>query len=109
MLEAGLMQIRNLKARSETTGEEHPETLASMNDLASTLTFQGKYDLAEYYCQQVLYKMTRVLGEERPATLKSEANLSVILTTQHKYKEAEEISRRVLDRVEQNFGTAHPN
>ena len=48
-------------------GEEHPDTLTSMNNLAETLRAQGDHDGARQLQERVLEVRTRVLGEEHPA------------------------------------------
>ena len=50
-------------------GEEHPDTLRSMNDLAEVLRAQGELAGARALHEQVLALYHRVLGEEHPNTL----------------------------------------
>ena len=47
-------------------GEEHPSTLTSMNNLASTLLAQGDHGGTRQLQKRVLEVMTRLLGEEHP-------------------------------------------
>jgi hypothetical protein len=60
---------------------EHPETLASMNNLALVLNSQGKYDEAEAMYWQTLQLKERVLGMEHPSTLDSMNNLALVLNS----------------------------
>ena len=50
-------------------GAEHPETLISANNLATTLFNQGKYVEAERMLQAALASLQRVLGPAHPNTL----------------------------------------
>jgi Tetratricopeptide repeat len=47
-------------------GEEHPDTLASMANLASTYRNQGRWKEAKELEVQVIETRKRVLGEEHP-------------------------------------------
>jgi hypothetical protein len=84
-------------------GEEHPNTLTSAGNLASSLSGQGKYAEAERNQTQRIHREVldvtrRVLGEEHPHTLMSAGNLAFKLSLAHqgKYAEAERIEREVL-------------
>ncbi|PGG99111.1 hypothetical protein AJ79_08675, partial [Helicocarpus griseus UAMH5409] len=57
-------------------GNEHPDTLTSMANLASTYGNQGRWKEAEELELQVMEIRKRVLGNEHPATLASMANLA---------------------------------
>ena len=59
-------------------GEEHPSTLTSMANLATTYADQGRWQEAEELDVRVIEIRKRVLGEEHPSTLKSIANLAVV-------------------------------
>jgi len=56
--------------------EEHPSTLTSMANLASTYRNQGRWKEAEELEMQVMGTIKRVLGEEHPSTLTSIGNLA---------------------------------
>ena len=57
-------------------GQEHPSTLTSMGNLASTYQNQGRWKEAEELFVQVMETFKRVLGQEHPHTLTSMANLA---------------------------------
>ncbi len=48
------------------SGEEHPDTLTSVGDLASSLAHQEKYVKAEEMLQASLVARRRVLGNAHP-------------------------------------------
>ena len=64
-----------LGARRRVLGEEHPETLMSANNLALSLSGQGKYAEAEETLQAALAAERRVLGSAHPDTLATAENL----------------------------------
>jgi hypothetical protein len=94
--------------RSRELGEEHPDTLRSANNLARSLSNQGKYAEAERIHREVLGARRRVLGEEHPDTLKSACNLASSLSGQEKHAEAERIHREVLGVERRVLGEEHP-
>ena len=51
-------------------GPKHPHTLSSINNLASVLDSQGKYEEAEVMHRRALKGSEKVLGPEHPLTLK---------------------------------------
>jgi Flp pilus assembly protein TadD len=77
-------------------GQKHPDTLASMNNLARVLGSQGKYDEAEAMHRQALQLSEEVLGQEHSTTLASMDNLARVLRSQGKYDEAEAMHRQAL-------------
>jgi hypothetical protein len=60
-------------------GEAHPNTLASMNNLAETLFAQGELAGARQLQERALEIQRRVLGEEHPDTTVSAWNLFLTL------------------------------
>ena len=50
-------------------GEEHPDTLISISNLASTFLSQGWWKEAEELEEMMMEKKMRVLGKEHPDTL----------------------------------------
>jgi serine/threonine protein kinase len=69
---------RARQIRRERLGEEHSDTLASMNKLALVYEKQGRYDEAEKLHIKTLEIRRRVLGEEHPNTLASMNNLALM-------------------------------
>ena len=50
-------------------GEDHPDTLASANNLAIDLHALGEYEQARALDEDTLARRRRVLGEDHPDTL----------------------------------------
>jgi hypothetical protein len=60
----------------EDLGDEHPDTLRSMNNLASTYRDLGRTKDAAALQEKVLEARGRILGDEHPDTLRSMNNLA---------------------------------
>jgi hypothetical protein len=90
-------------------GDEHPDTLKSANNLASSLSDQGKYAEAERIEREVLGARRRLLGEEHPSTRTGAGNLAMSLAFQGKHAEAEELLQATLAAHRRVIGSAHPD
>ncbi|KAK8024402.1 hypothetical protein PG993_012468 [Apiospora rasikravindrae] len=88
--EAEKMHRQTLGLRETVLGREHPDTLASMNNLAESLRQQGKYPEAEKMHRQTLGLMETVLGREHPDTLMSMNNLAKVLRNIGRHSEVNE-------------------
>jgi tetratricopeptide (TPR) repeat protein len=97
-----------LDVRRRVLGEEHPDTLTSMNNLAQTLYTQGDLPGARKIQEQVLDVRRRVLGQEHPATLTSMNNLAQTLKAQGDLPGARKIQEQVLDVSRRLLGEEHP-
>jgi Flp pilus assembly protein TadD len=73
-------------------GDEHPEALKSVNNLAGLYELQGKYDQAEPLFVNCLAVRRRVLGDEHPDTLSSINDLAFLYKSQGKYEQAEQMT-----------------
>lgn len=71
-------------------GEQHPHTLTSMANLASTYCNQGRWKEAEELELVVMETRKKVLGEQHPNTLTSVRNLAITLQSQKRFLETEE-------------------
>ncbi len=102
------LQNSALATRRRVLGEEHPETLFSMNDLGELLYQQSKLVDAEPNFREALEKRRRVRGEEHPETLLSISNLGLLLQSQGKLTEAEPYVRDALQKRRRLLGEEHP-
>jgi len=64
--EAEQINTKTLEIKRRIFGEEHPDTLGSMNNLASVYASQGRNEEAEKLHVKTLEILRRVLGEEHP-------------------------------------------
>ncbi len=76
-----------METRKRVLGEEHPDTVSSTANLASTYWNQGRWKEAEELQVQVMETRKRVLGEEHPYTLTSIHNLAYIWKSQRRNEE----------------------
>ncbi|USP76252.1 kinesin light chain 3 [Curvularia clavata] len=102
-----LVQVTEMSLR--VLGEEHPNTLTSIANLASTYRKQGRWKEAEELEVQVTEMSLRVLGEEHPSTLTSIANLASTYRKQGRWKEAEELEVQVIETRKRVLGEEHPS
>ncbi|RHZ52142.1 hypothetical protein CDV55_102329 [Aspergillus turcosus] len=101
--------LRVLDIRRRVLGPEHPNTLTSMNSLASNYWKQGRWKDAEELGVEVLKLRKQVLGPEHPNTLASMGSLALTYQKQGRWKEAEELQVKVLRIRKQVLGPEHPN
>ena len=104
---------RTVEIRRHALGDEHPDTLQSMNNLSVLYLQQGDAARAEPLLARLLEVRRRVLGEENPDTLVSMNNLAGAYRIEGKYAQAEPllvkalaIKRRVLGEVHHSTATA---
>ena len=74
--EAEKLQVDVISARKTHLGLDHPDTLRSMANLASTYWNQGRWDEAEKLDMDVMSARKSKLGSDHPDTLHSMANLA---------------------------------
>ncbi|KAF1352616.1 P-loop containing nucleoside triphosphate hydrolase protein [Delphinella strobiligena] len=84
------------KLRGELLGKEHPDTLISIANLASTYWKQGQWKEAEELFVSVIETRKRVLGEEHPDTLTGMANLAATYEEQGRLVTATIILRKTI-------------
>jgi tetratricopeptide (TPR) repeat protein len=90
-------------------GPRHPDTLNSLNNLASLYQRQGRYREAEPLYREALQARREVLGPRHPATLVSLNNLAFLYDSQHRYGEAEPLYREALLASREVLGPRHPD
>ncbi len=100
---------RALELRRQSLGDNHPDTLISMNSLASLYESQGKIALAEPLYLKVLEIRRRMLGEQNPQTLNTANGLANLYTDKGNYAQAEALQRKTLDVQRRVLGEEHPD
>jgi tetratricopeptide (TPR) repeat protein len=76
--EAEALCKRVLEGMEKHLGNEHPDTLISMNNLANVYRSQGRYDEAEEHHKGALKGRKKHLGNDHPVTLSSMNNLASV-------------------------------
>ncbi|RPA89592.1 TPR-like protein [Choiromyces venosus 120613-1] len=107
--QAATMVRRALEGREKVLGPDHPDTLTSVNNLASLLRALGRHGESETMSRRALEGREKVLGPDHPDTLTSVNNLASLLQTLGRHGESETMSRRALEGYEKVLGPDHPN
>jgi hypothetical protein len=74
--EAEELFVQVMEKSKKKLGANHPSTLTSMADLASTYRNQGRWEAAEELEVQVMETSKKKLGANHPSTLTSIVNLA---------------------------------
>src|SRR6202522_1812749 len=101
--------VQGLDMRKKLLGAEHPHTLRSMGNLASTYWNQGRWNEAEQLEVQVMDMSKKLLGAEHPDTLRSMGNLASTYWNQGRWNEAEQLEVQVMDTSKKLLGAEHPH
>jgi tetratricopeptide (TPR) repeat protein len=104
--QALLQQV--IRIKEEVLGKTHPDTLATMSNLALVLSRQGKYADAEAMNRQTLEILEEVLGKMHPSTLMSVYCLAYLLQSRHEYNEASILYKRAYTGFKSLLGSEHP-
>ncbi|KAG8707384.1 hypothetical protein FRC11_007478, partial [Ceratobasidium sp. 423] len=91
------IDILNIKVLEETLGEEQPQTLSAMSNLASTYAQLGRFNDAEMWDRRALEIQKRVLGAKHQETLQTMENLASTCADLGRFSEAESLGLEVLD------------
>jgi tetratricopeptide (TPR) repeat protein len=90
-------------------GDEHPDTLACMSNLATTLYAIGNWDSALDLQKSALAIRRRVFGEEHPETLTAKNNLAVTYMVQGDLAGAFDLQKSALAGRRRVLGEEHPD
>jgi tetratricopeptide (TPR) repeat protein len=90
-------------------GPDHPQTAASLNNLAMLYSDQGAYARAEPLLRRALAIQEKGLGPAHPVTATGLNNLAVLLDNQGAADRAEPLHRRALAIREKALGPHHPD
>ncbi|KAF2718832.1 TPR-like protein [Polychaeton citri CBS 116435] len=109
LTDAEEMCLQCMEVRSSKLGAEHPNTLDSMDSLASIYQDQGRWTEAEQLQVKVLETRRTTLGQEHPDTLASMNNLALMYGNQGRWTEAEQLQVKVLETRRTMLGQEHPD
>lgn len=96
LAEAEPLYREALPGQRRVLGNRHPDTLATINNMATLLRDQHKLAEAEPLCREALAGRRRALGKCHRDTLNSVSNLASVLLDQGKLAEAEPLYRESL-------------
>ncbi|MCX6841728.1 MAG: tetratricopeptide repeat protein [candidate division WOR-3 bacterium] len=92
----------------EQPGRAAALQLDAVNNLASVLIEEEKYNEAEEFARRALTISEKELGPDHSDTSDSLNTLAVLFMMQRRYAESESLLRRALANLEKNLGTNHP-
>jgi len=90
-------QAEALEIRRKTLGDDHPDTLASIDAATQLSADRGRLDEAEQLGREALEGRRRVLGDQHPDTLASIAGFGTVLYYRGRYADAERHFREALE------------
>ncbi len=105
--EAEPYQREALEGRRRVLGDDHPDTLGSINNMGALLLAAGKSAEAEPYYRAAMEGHRRILGDDHPSTLTSISNLGFLLKSMGKLTEAEPFYLEALERRRRVLGDDH--
>ena len=107
--EALTLALQTVERAEKELGEEHRQTLATVNNLALLYRAAGRYREAELLLKHAFEVSERVLGAGDHQTLGSVNNLAALYRAQGRYGEAEPLFKRALEARERALGKEHPD
>lgn len=96
-----------LEENKKEFGMEHPETLESIEGLASTYESQGKWSEAEKLDRYVVETREKHQGPAHTLTLDNKLNLAKVCGKQGRLNEAEDLMLEVLETSKSTYGAEH--
>ncbi|MFM9965096.1 MAG: tetratricopeptide repeat protein [Planctomycetaceae bacterium] len=106
--DAVMLADRVLETTRGLLGENHSDTAASLNNLATLYVSQAQYATAEPLYQRALKINEKVLGLDHPGTATDLNNLAFLYKSQGNYAAAEPLYQRALKIREKALGLDHP-
>ncbi len=100
-------QRRALEIRRAVLGDDHEDTLTSINNMGYQLSAQGDPEGTERYYRESMEGRRRVLGPDHRDTLASIANVATCLSDQGRTEEAEPYYREALGVARDTLGDDH--
>jgi len=108
MIDSERLLTRSFNIYRRILGEEHPDTLRSMNYLALTFLDQGRTEEAAALQEEVVEKRKLILGAEHPDTLTSMNNLALTYRDQGRTADAAALQEEVVEKHKLILGMEHP-
>jgi len=100
---------RALAGRENSLGKDHPDTLSTVNDMASVYSEQGDYNKALEWYGRALTGLENSLGKDHPDTLLPVNGMASVYLEQGDYNKALEWFGRALAGREKSLGKDHPS
>ena len=97
-----------MNASKTKLGSDHPDTLTTMANLASTYRNQRRWDEAEKLQMDMMNAYKIKLGSDHPSTLSSMSNLALTYMYQGRWDEAKKLQMDVRNAREAKLGSMGP-
>ena len=97
-----------MELRKSKLGEDHPDTLASMHDLAIRYSEAGRRAEALQLTEEVVERHKSKLGEDHPDTLRSMHNLAIRYSEAGRRAQALQLTEEVVELRKSKLGEDHP-
>ncbi|KAF8179790.1 hypothetical protein K438DRAFT_1211607, partial [Mycena galopus ATCC 62051] len=101
------LELNTLEKTREILGDDHPDTLTAMNNLADTYHCLSRFEDAEQLQVVVLEKRRKTLSEEHPDTLRAINNLGSTYHCLGRFDKAEKLKLVVLEKQRKLLGLEH--
>ncbi|KAF8195144.1 P-loop containing nucleoside triphosphate hydrolase protein [Mycena galopus ATCC 62051] len=98
-----------LEKQKQLLGDNHPDTLRTMSNLANTYSSLGEHQKAEELNVTVLEKQKQLLGDNHPDTLHTMGNLASTYSGLGEHQKAKGLNVTVLEKRKQLLGDNHPD
>ena len=102
------LRMKVYRKSVELLGEDHPDTLRALNELAITYGDLGDYAKAKELCEPVYEKSLEILGEDHPDTLKVLNNLAAAYRNLGDNEKAKELYEQIYKKRVEKLGEDHP-
>ncbi|KAJ7300706.1 hypothetical protein DFH08DRAFT_725072, partial [Mycena albidolilacea] len=96
-----------LEKQKQVLGDNHPDTLRTMGNLAWTYSDLGEHQKSKELNLTVLEKRKQVLGDTHPHTLLTMGNLAWTYSDLGEHQKAKELDLNVLEKQKQVLGDNH--
>src|SRR2546423_2847370 len=108
-IQARELKEQVLELRKRVSGEEHPDTILAMGNLARTYADMGETIRARDLQEQALELRKRVSGEEHPSTIVAMSNLASTYAEMGRNIQARNLKEQVLELRKRILGERHPS
>jgi len=95
------------EGQQELLGDDHLDTLDTVNNMANVFESQGEYSKALEWYQKALDGCEKTLGKDHPSTLDTVNNMANVFDSQGEYSKALELYQKALDGREKTLGKDH--
>ncbi|KAK7177600.1 TPR domain protein (kinesin light chain) [Paraphaeosphaeria sporulosa] len=107
--EAEKLAVKSMRARRKVLGQEHEDTVLSMEMVGLVYNLEGQWDAAEELQVQVTETRKSKLGPDHPDTLTSMANLATTYMSEGRWEQAGELQVQVMETYKNKLGPDHPD